>query len=507
MSAVQVNNICLGCMAEYVSGRPCTICGWPDKAAPSSAIFLPPGSVLNGQYLLGRVLGAGGFGVTYLGRDLNLGMKVAIKEFFPRELVTREPGSTAVVAYTGDRREFFEHGLDRFLDEAQVLARFSDHPGVASVVNFFKAHGTGYLVMKYAPGRTFKDYLDSQGGKIPFETARSILLPVMDTLREVHSQGLLHRDISPDNIYITTTGQIKLFDFGAARCAIGERSQNMSVILKPGYAPMEQYVTNGNQGPWTDVYGLGATLYRAITSFVPPEALGRVEHDLMTPPGKLVPAPPGVDAVVMRSLAVRPKDRFQNVLVFQQALAAVAIPRLPEPRPRFCAKCNAANQPGAKSCEKCGASFIADSPAVSSQYAGLERRLGAWVIDSILLSVVGLIALLALFALTAVAGMRQDDALSVATILSVLFMSVVGLLYFGIMDSSSGQGTIGKRVLGIAVTDLNGSRISFLRAVGRYIAKGAGLMFCGIGPIAAAFTEKKQGLHDIIAGTLVVNKK
>ncbi len=317
--------LCMGCMTGKGAEAFCLQCGWQEGALPESPFCLPPKTLLNGQYLLGKVVGIGGFGITYLAWDANLKLKLAVKEYLPTELATRTPGSSQVMPFTGDAREFYEYGLSKFIEEARSLAQFQEHPNIVSVHNFFYANNTGYLVMNYVDGITFKKYLEKEGGRIAFDAAVKIMIPVMDALREVHRAGMLHRDISPDNIYLTYTNQVKLLDFGAARYAIGEQSKSLSVILKQGYAPVEQYISNGNQGAWTDVYALAATIYRAITGQVPQESIARLQRDDLAPPSQLgiiIPAP--AEAALMKALALKPADRFQSISEFQAAIAPPA---------------------------------------------------------------------------------------------------------------------------------------------------------------------------------------
>jgi hypothetical protein len=314
-------DLCMGCMGPRGPAARCGRCGWVEGTPQEQPTHLPPRTLLREQYLLGRVLGHGGFGVTYLGWDVNLDMKLAVKEYFPAQLVGRAPRSIQVTPYTGEARTFFDDGLEKFLDEAKALARFHDHPGIVSILNFFRDNGTGYLVMPFVEGVTLKDYLAASGGTLPYDTALRLLVPVMEALRTVHQAGMLHRDISPDNIYVTQSGQVKILDFGAARNAVGEQNKSLSVILKRGYAPEEQYRTRGRQGPWTDVYALGATLYRALTGSVPPESLDRLEHDDLVPPSRCgVAIPPAAEAALLKSLAVRASERLPSVEAFQQAL-------------------------------------------------------------------------------------------------------------------------------------------------------------------------------------------
>ena len=263
----------MGCLEERGSEQVCPHCRWEEGAPIASPLYLPPRTVLEDQYLLGRVLGHGGFGITYLAWDLRLHRRLAIKEYMPQRIAGRSPGDLNISVYTNE--EDYQWGLERFLDEARVIAKFADHPNVMSIITHFTGNDTAYIVAEYLDGSTLLEYTEQQGGTIPYETATRILMPVMDALREVHKSGILHRDISPDNVCITRSGLVKLLDFGAARQALGQKSKNLSVILKEGYAPEEQYRTKGDQGPWTDVYATAATLYRVITGKIPPPATDR----------------------------------------------------------------------------------------------------------------------------------------------------------------------------------------------------------------------------------------
>jgi len=284
-------------------------------------MYLPQGTELNHRYVIESVLGHGGFGITYAARDKILNVRVAIKEYLPRQLATRGEGQTKVSIFTGEARQQYDYGLRKFLEEAQSVARFSHHPNIVSARDYFEAHGTAYMVMEYVEGVTLKEYLAKKGGRISFEEATGILMPVMDALREVHQGGMLHRDISPDNIYITTTAQVKILDFGAARYFAGEQSKSLSVILKSGYAPEEQYRSSGKQGSWTDVYAVGATLYKALTGQTPPDALDRMAEDTLVPPSRLgVNIPPQAEQALLTSLAVNAGSRFPDMGAFQQAL-------------------------------------------------------------------------------------------------------------------------------------------------------------------------------------------
>jgi len=284
-------------------------------------MYLPPGTELNNRYVIESLLGHGGFGITYAAHDKVLKVRVAVKEYLPRQLATRGEGQTKVSVYSGEARQHYDYGLGKFMEEAQSVARFAHHPNVVSARDYFTGNGTAYMVMEYVEGVTLKEYVAKKGGQISFEEAKGIMMPVMDALREVHQAGMLHRDISPDNIYITTSAQVKILDFGAARYFAGEQSKSLSVILKPGYAPEEQYRSSGKQGSWTDVYAVGATIYKVLTGKTPADALDRKEEDTLEPPSRLgVSLPAPAEQALLQALSVNAGQRFQSMGEFQQAL-------------------------------------------------------------------------------------------------------------------------------------------------------------------------------------------
>jgi len=221
-------------MNEIENVSICPYCGWTSGSNAESVLHLAPGAILDTKYLIGRVLGQGGFGITYLAWDLNLNIKLAIKEYLPQNMVTRVAGQSEVITYYDTLSDQFHYGLNKFLQEARTLAQFIDHPSIVSVRDYFQANGTAYLVMSYIEGVTLREYPELIGRQISFSEARDMFMPLMDALSIIHSQGILHRDISPDNILVKNNGHLTLIDFGAARQAIGDRQQNLSIILKPG---------------------------------------------------------------------------------------------------------------------------------------------------------------------------------------------------------------------------------------------------------------------------------
>ena len=249
-----------------------------DAQQPLNA--LPQGHRLQ-EYELVRVLGFGGFGMTYLGFDHNLDKAVAIKEYLPSDIATRT-SDNSVVPQASQFRDDFEWGLDRFVDEARALARF-DHRHVIKVHRFFEAHGTAYIVMEYAEGETLSAFLERKGTLTEAEL-KAILYPLLDGLEVIHRADFLHRDIKPGNIIIRDEDNSPvLLDFGSARQAISARSRSVTSIITPGYAPIEQYSSRSDQGPWTDIYALGGVCYRALTGQVPDDAPDRMRNDPLVP--------------------------------------------------------------------------------------------------------------------------------------------------------------------------------------------------------------------------------
>lgn len=272
---------------------------------------------LIGRYVIQEVLGQGGFGITYLGIDKLYGNKVAIKEYYPQEIAMRKAQYEDVVTVTSiEEKNNYDKGKKRFLDEAQVMARFNKNEGIVKILDFFEANNTAYIVMEYLEGITLKQYLGKYG-VIQFRNLIEMMLPLLEALIEIHSQGLIHRDISPDNIMVQHNGKLKLMDFGAARDYTESGNKSLTVILKPGYAPPEQYQTHGVQGPWTDIYALCATIYKCLTGITPPDAIARVMDDKFKEPdqldGKLSP---DIKKILWKGMNIFPEERYQDIVEF-----------------------------------------------------------------------------------------------------------------------------------------------------------------------------------------------
>jgi len=313
-------------MKEYdASLELCPYCGYEQGAQPASPLHITPGTVLHGRYQIGRVLGFGGFGVTYLAWDTVLRQVRAVKEYLPSEFATRVSGDAQVTVFSGKKEEQFQDGMQKFLDEASRLARFQNEPGIVRIYDSFEENQTAYLVMEYLQGQTLEQYLAGKG-KIPVGQAAALLAPLAGSLYAVHAAGIIHRDIAPDNIFLTQDGAVKLIDFGAARFATTAHSRSLTVLIKPGYSPEEQYRSRGDQGPHTDVYALAAVLYRMTTGVIPPDALERRaflenrKKDILIPPSKYCRLSRSQENAILNAMNVRIEDRTKGVDTFFQEL-------------------------------------------------------------------------------------------------------------------------------------------------------------------------------------------
>lgn len=335
---MKIENLCIHCMQEKNNANEiCPFCGFDPKTAEIPPYHLQPFSILAGKYLLGMAIGEGGFGITYIGMDLNLEMRVAIKEYYPNGCATRNRSeSNTVISYSSSMHDIFEEGREKFINEARLLAKCNNLPEIVSVKDFFKENHTAYIVMEYIDGITLKSYLKQNGGKLSAQKTLQMMQPVIHSLAKVHDMNLIHRDISPDNIMLCKDGSIKILDFGGARDYIFSTGKSMSIMLKPGYTPEEQYRTHGNQGPWTDVYALCATMYRCITGTIPPESLERAYHENLQPVRELASdCPPAVAYAIEKGMSIHTEDRFQSMQELYSALyESENFTEIPKPAPK-----------------------------------------------------------------------------------------------------------------------------------------------------------------------------
>lgn len=315
--------LCYNCMEQIANDKItiCPNCGKPLVSQRISDKYLVPGTVLQGKFIVGNPLGAGGFGNTYIGYNKLLLHKVAIKEYYPEQYSMRAADGITVTASEASMRSRFRVGLQQFLEEARSVASLQDIKGVVSIYTFFEENGTGYIVMEYMEGMDVRTILKKSGNKIDYEWSRKVILTVLYTLRDIHKRGVLHRDIAPDNIFVTNEGVIKLIDFGAARHATALANMRQEIILKQGYAPIEQYSRNAKQGPYTDIYAVAALFYRMLTGMKPLPANERLSKDSIIPPSKMgIAIPEQAECAIMICLSVQPEYRLQSADEFIEAL-------------------------------------------------------------------------------------------------------------------------------------------------------------------------------------------
>ena len=305
-------NICFYCFGELDSDRVCLACGKKEDDTPSLPHHLPRRTLLKKRYLIDKAIGEGGFGITYSALDLQSEQRVAIKEYYPSGYVSREQRTFSVIINSKQNYALSNRGLKRFIDEAKNLISLKNLSGIVSTTDFFSANNTAYIVMEYLDGVSLKKYLHHKG-KLDCSTALTILKPVVFSLVSVHNAGLIHRDVSPDNILITKNNEVKLIDFGASKQSSTDE-HSVSIVIKQGFAPEEQYRIHGEQGPWTDVYALGVTIYYCITGQIPPESIQRMYDDTIVTPSTLgASITKKQEDALMKAISVYAKDRYQTV--------------------------------------------------------------------------------------------------------------------------------------------------------------------------------------------------
>lgn len=316
--------ICPNCFAEKPdTAGTCTYCGYMPVSAGEASITLAAGAVLKNRYLVGRTLGMGGFGVTYLAKDLQSGKICAVKEYLPVQIAVRDHYSDNIIPSNPNDREIYLSGLDMFAREVAMLSAFSGNNSIVQVWDYFKENDTAYSVMEYLDGVNLKRLARSMGGRLPLEHANEMLYSIGQALECVHANGMLHRDVSPENIMVTRDGRFKLIDFGATRYFVGDKSKSLSIVLKPGFAPPEQYSSKGNQGPWTDIYALAATYYLVVGSVQVPEATDRLSG-VQYPPLHTIELsfPQAASKPLEKALEINYKNRLQDVGTFMSQMRA-----------------------------------------------------------------------------------------------------------------------------------------------------------------------------------------
>lgn len=314
------SELCMNCFNIKGQYDVCPFCGYAEGTPPKQPHHLVPGTILRNQFIVGTVIGFGGFGITYKCFDRTLGVTVAVKEFYPAGLVNRSPGESQVGLLSGEKAGQYKEQLKRFLMEAQSVARFGKAKDIVNVYEFFEQNGTAYIIMEYIDGILLKDYLEKQGAMHP-EAARKFIIPIIEAVKKIHGEGIIHRDISPDNIFIMNEDTIKVFDFGAAILNDSQEGMAGEAVIKVGYSAPEQYRDKARQDFYTDVYSVGAILYQMLTGVKPLESTEREYKDTLKSPHELgAELSSNMDRAVMEALAVQPELRFQNIRQLEDAL-------------------------------------------------------------------------------------------------------------------------------------------------------------------------------------------
>ncbi len=321
---LDLQHLCPGCMHRWDDPTTdCPRCGYPkDRLTPKDA--LPVFSILAGKYLIGSPLGKGGFGITYMAMRLTDETIVAIKEFFPNELAIRDVDGETVLPADAAKAVYYRTGMKSFTEEGRILHTLSDVEHIVHVLDMIPANQTSYLVMEYVPGISLKKYMKAQNGPFTEQRALDMIRPILLALSAMHSRHILHRDISPENLMVQPDQTLTLIDFGAARTFSQDDDDNLTVILKRGYAPEEQYHSDSRQGPWSDLYAICAVLYQMLTGIRPQEAAARAKADQLTPLSQI----PGLSlqkttyTAIEKGLQVDPLERYPDIAAFMKVLYA-----------------------------------------------------------------------------------------------------------------------------------------------------------------------------------------
>ena len=306
---------------EDAQGYPCPRCGYDPSVAVNIGYALPTQTILFGRYLVGKVLGQGGFGLTYIGWDISLGLKVAIKEFYPSGQVSRTPGERTLTWYQTElSQQAQQDGMEIFLKEARKMARVDSIPGVVRVRDLFRENGTAYIVMDFVEGETLKTCL-RKNGPMSWNQAKEVFRSAIRSMEQVHEKGLIHRDLSPDNLMLTPEGKVEILDLGAAKDLNISSGASSMQVAKGGFSPLEQYTQRGGSGAWTDVYAMAATIYYTLTGILPTPAVDRIDEDTLswTVPG-LSTLPAGALDALKKAMAISAKNRLQTMKELEQGL-------------------------------------------------------------------------------------------------------------------------------------------------------------------------------------------
>jgi serine/threonine protein kinase len=472
----------------------CENCGFdPASYRPEANVANVP-SVLNGRYLVGLPLGKGGFGITYIAYDLKIGGICAIKEYLP-DMVSFRAAGEQNISVSESRLEDYRYGLGRFIEEARMLMKFSKSRNIINVFDCFEENNTAYYVMEYLKGHDLRTHADGFRKRLDPQFGLKCMLQVMDGLEELHRQDIIHRDISPDNIYITHTSEIKLLDFGAARYSMTQQNRQLSVILKMGYAPPEQYGSKIQQGPWTDIYALGATFYHLFSGEPLPEATDRTMGEPVADLRQVNPSVPEVlSHIIHKAVSLNTSERFRSIAEMRTVLSGLYNTKPVETETAE----NISIAETAVSCEKSnfepGIEPGMDSKSDQTKDNLIGLRISACAIDLMIPALI-FIALFSLGAALDDMGLLYGSGRPI--LLTVMFSSPILFLLANInLECSKWMGTVGKRITGLRTMALDGSTLSPTASIKRNLLKFLGVLLL--------LTEKNGTyLHDRLAGSRV----
>lgn len=304
--------ICYKCMNEYF-GTVCSHCGFDSNAYEPVPTAMLPMTVLRGRYIIGAVLGKGGFGITYIGYDNLSYRKVAVKEYYPSPIAYRDSQYTSEISVPSNMRAVYENGVKRFYNEAMTLSDLKGTASIVDIYDFFYENNTAYIVMEFIDGVTVEEIVLNQGG-LDVDVMLAIYSPIIKALKKVHDKGVLHRDISPSNIMLDDKFASHLIDFGSSRAYSHEMSTDLTVIVKKGFAPVEQYSRKGKHSPAEDVYALCASMYYTLTGKLPPTSQDRLVFDTLQPIHNFINnIPEDIEKVIMKGMSIQPEERYSDM--------------------------------------------------------------------------------------------------------------------------------------------------------------------------------------------------
>ncbi len=324
------NQICFRCFKVKGDYEVCPHCGYIEDTKAKEVYQLAPGTMLRERYIIGAGIGFGGFGITYKAYDTVLSIVVAVKEFYPAGLVNRGEGEVKVGIFSGDKEQEFRRQLARFLEEAKNLASFSKEKDIINVYDYFEENQTAYIIMEYVDAPLLKTRLREEG-RMSAETAEGYMVAILNALSKIHAHGIIHKDISPDNIFLTGEKEVKIFDFGAAKFEGTQTERTEVVVVKAGYTPPEQYRSKNEQGFFMDVYAAGAVFYEMLTGEKPMDAPDRAVVDELKKPSEYqIQISEYTERVILKALALRPEQRFQTAEEFRDAIVRQKRVELPQ---------------------------------------------------------------------------------------------------------------------------------------------------------------------------------